>query len=595
MFFKNNPVVYLTKKTWEYSKGNRGNVILYGCLFLVANAINFFEPLVVAFILNMIQERGVNAASLPSLIAGLSLFIILSVSFWIFHGPARVIERKNAFLVRANYKKHLLEGTMNLPAQWHTDHHSGDTIDKIEKGTYALYRYSGSTFEVIETIMRLIGSYFALVYFNLHASYIILFMIIITLNIILRFDKYLMKLYKKLFHAENRISAKIYDIISNITTVIILRVEKLVSRSIVKKIMYPFYTYTRSSKISEFKWFLVSFCSSIMIFLVLASYIYFNVRKGSVVMIGTVYALYGYVQRISGIFYRFAYRYGEIVREGASVKNAEEISDEFKEKKKVKEIDLGGRWKELRIENLNFSYHARKGSVLHLDNISLSIKRKEKIALVGESGSGKTTILKVMRELYEPKNVKVYLDGELLKDDFKAISSDITLVPQDPEIFSTTIKENITLGINHRLDYIKKFTNMACFTDVVNSLPKKFNSSIVEKGVNLSTGEKQRLALARGLMACEDKAIILLDEPTSSVDSKNELQIYHNIFKKFKRKTIISSIHRLHLLHLFDKIYYFKNGKIIASGTFRGLLKTSKEFKKLWEKYNRTEEMNKKK
>jgi ABC-type multidrug transport system fused ATPase/permease subunit len=119
----------------------------------------------------------------------------------------------------------------------------------------------------------------------------------------------------------------------------------------------------------------------------------------------------------------------------------------------------------------------------------------------------------------------------------------------------------------------------------VKKLPNGLKSSIVEKGVNLSGGEKQRLALSRGLLASEDKEIILLDEPTSSVDSKNELLIYQNIFNRFKNKTIISSIHRLHLLPLFDQIYFFKNGKIIASGDYRQLKRRSSEFQMMLRKY----------
>jgi ABC-type multidrug transport system fused ATPase/permease subunit len=105
------------------------------------------------------------------------------------------------------------------------------------------------------------------------------------------------------------------------------------------------------------------------------------------------------------------------------------------------------------------------------------------------------------------------------------------------------------------------------------------DSSIVEKGVNLSGGEKQRLALARGLLASEDKDILLLDEPTSSVDMNNELIIYQNIFEAFKGKTIISSIHRLHMLSLFDTVHFFKNGKIIASGSFDELNQIQRSFK----------------
>lgn len=585
---KGNPIVFLFKKMWEYSKGNRHMVVLYIVLFSLANLMSFIEPLVIAKILNIIQESGANKKTLTPILLYLLAFLGIDLAFWAFHGPARIIERANAFLARANYKKYLLDGTMDLSAEWHTDHHSGDTIDKIEKGTHSLYRFSGSTFEVIETIFRLMGSYIALIYFNLHASYLVFFFVFVTVILIIKFDKYIMNCYKQLNLAENRISAKIFDIISNITTVIILRIEKLVSKSIFKKIMYPFTLYNKTNKINEFKWFLVSMLATLMAITVMGSYIFFNIRAGNVILIGTVFALYEYVRRINTLFFRFAYRYTDIVIHRTRIANAELISNEFKEKIKVKQKILKKNWNEIKINNLNFSYHTEKRKDLHLNNISMNIKRKQRIALVGHSGSGKTTILKVMRDLYTPHQVEVQIDNLKLKHGFKSIEDNITLIPQDPEIFSTTIKENITVGIQHPISYIKKYTNMAQFTRVVNRLPKKWNSNIVEKGVNLSGGEKQRLALARGLLAAENKEIVFLDEPTSSVDSKNELKIYENMFKKFKDKTILSSIHRLHLLHLFDKIYYFRRGKIVAEGSFKSLLKTSLEFKKLWDKYNKT-------
>ena len=178
---------------------------------------------------------------------------------------------------------------------------------------------------------------------------------------------------------------------------------------------------------------------------------------------------------------------------------------------------------------------------------------------------------------------------ERAKRAFIVISDSISLIPQDPEIFSTTIRENITLGVDYTDEEIQIFTDMASFTDVVLRLPKGLESNIVEKGVNLSGGEKQRLALARGLLASQDKDIILLDEPTSSVDFHNELQIYENIFSSLPDKTIISSIHRLHLLSLFDTIFFFKDGKIIAQGNLAQLKKSSTDFKKLRARYLKTQ------
>jgi ABC-type multidrug transport system fused ATPase/permease subunit len=278
--------------------------------------------------------------------------------------------------------------------------------------------------------------------------------------------------------------------------------------------------------------------------------------------------------------------YSATVRKKTALLNSEEISSQFVKILKVKSIDLTSRWKQIEIKNLNFSYHGNDNTDLHLDNVSISIGNGEKIAFVGESGSGKTTMLKIIRELYTPKSIDITLDGKAILGGFTPISENISLIPQDPEIFNSTIKHNITMGHDYKMSVIKKYTDMAMFTEVAERLPKKYESSIVEKGVNLSGGEKQRLALTRGLLASTNKSIILLDEPTSSVDTKNELEIYKNIFNHFKDKTVISSIHRLHLLPLFDKIYLFESGKIIESGSFEELKEKSETFKNMWNKYS---------
>lgn len=581
----NNPVIYLTRQMWKFSKGNRKNVALFFVMFIIANCILFLEPLIFGKVLNIIQTDGITEDSIRNIIFTLALFVVVDIVFWFFHGPARYLEMCNAFLVRKNAKQHLLNGTIGLPSEWHTDHHSGDTIDKIEKATTALYEYSGHTFEVTQTIVRFVSSYIALIYFNIHASYIVLVMLIWIIALILKFDRILTKQWSELHRAENSIAAKIYDVISNITTVIILRIENVVQTSIAKKMMQPFALHKRSRRVDETKWFFVSVSAVVMLFLVLASYIYSHYHAGTPILIGSLYILYGYVQRINDLFFQFAYQYNLIVRQKVAVQNVEIITNEFEKGKPVRELPVPSRWKELQISSLRFSYQSREGGDQHLDDVSVTLRRREKIALIGESGSGKTTFLKIMRGLYEPQHLSLSLDAKKLPHGFQSIRSQIALIPQDPEIFNTTIKENITVGVEHSMTFIKRFATMARFIDVAEKLPKKWESSIVEKGVNLSGGQKQRLALARGLLAGVDKEILLLDEPTSSVDAKNERLIYQNIFTKFKSKTILSTIHRLHLLPMFDRILFFDNGAIIAEGSFEELMQTSPEFRSLWQKY----------
>jgi len=584
--WKSNPLFYLFSKTWHYSEGNQRKVVLYWIMFVVANSIELFcQPLVMAKIIDTIQKQGITLANINFLFGLLMLTLVAELAFWAIHGPARCIERYNAFLVRLNYRKFLLKGVMTLPMEWHTDHHSGDTIDKIEKGTNSLFSFSEDSFQVIYSIVQLVVSYTILAYFSRPAAFIVLGMIIISVWITMRFDKILVGQYEELNRSENNISESVFDSISNITTVIILRVEKLVFGAIMRKVEKPFELFKRNQRLSEIKWFLTSVTCTVMVIIVMGVYFWQHIGVGQGVAIGSVYLLMNYLNKISELFFRFTSMYSDILKGKSRVMNSEELTKDFKTENFTNHV-LPRTWQRLDVAGLDFSYYGEGNGDRHLENVSMSLSRGERIALVGESGSGKTTILKIMRDLYRPQHMKLMVDGRVIPDGFGGVSRAIALVPQNPEIFATTILENITLGADYDINSVMHFTDMACFTDVVGGLPNGFNSSIKEKGVNLSGGQQQRLALARGLLACHDKDIVLLDEPTSSLDTGTEMRVYGNIFREFQDKTIVSSIHRLHLLPLFHKIYFFSNGQIIASGSLNELLMQCPEFQELWRQYN---------
>lgn len=589
MALRDNPIIFLSRKLWEFSAGNRRKVILYIVMLIVANAIGTAEPFIIAKILDVIQFEGVTHANISYLLLLASSFVVLQIAFWIFWGPARVMEITNAFLARAKYKLFLLEGTLALPAAWHAEHHSGDTIDKIEKGTNGLYRFGSDTFQILQGIIKLVSAFVILSFFSLGSGAIVLAMIVLTIFLVLKFDARIIRQYDEINRADNAIAAKVFDVISNVTTVIILRIEHLVTKAIAKKIYQPMKIFHRNTVINESKWTAVSLSGSIMVALVLGMYFYSSLMSGTAVVIGTVYLLWSYVMRVTDVFFNFTYQYGDFVQQKTAVMNAERLARDFQKVKTVAGIRVGAPWNVLDIQNLSFSYHTDDGADLHLDDVSMRITRGERIAVIGESGSGKSTFLKLLRGLYPSKDAKIFLDGKALRNGIEKLSAQIALIPQDPEIFATTIRENVTMGVDHPMAVVKKFSDMARFTSVAERLPQQWESSIVEKGVNLSGGEKQRLALARGLLACADKSIVLLDEPTSSIDMKNEMHIYESIFKAFKDKTVISSIHRLHLLREFDSIYYFERGRIVASGSLDELLKTSEKFQALWKKYQETQ------
>lgn len=585
----NSPVVYLWRKMYQYAGYRKKNINIATAMFILATIASALQPLVFASFLNFMQNNILTMQNLPHSFYLLLIFLFLEGVFWILWGPARIIEQKSAFIVRKNYKEYLLKGAMDLPLSWHADHHSGDTIDKIEKGTTAIFSFSGGSFKFIQAFVKLIISFSVLIYFSIFTALIMLVISFITFFVMYLYDKKLVPGYRVVNKLENKIAAKVYDVISNITTVIILRIENLVFKSISKSIDTPFYQFKENILNNEKKWAWASMFGQVSIVLVISIYLFLHVKSGGAILIGSIYILYTYADKVKDTFFSFAQLYSDTEKWKANIYNAEEISKDFIKDELSINKHLPKEWSFISIKNLSFSYHEAEHSDLHLDNINLSFKKGEKIAVIGESGGGKTTFLKLFRGLYFPRSVVLEVDDKIQEQNFNSISDSVSLIPQDPEIFSTTIRENITLGVDHSDEEISIFTDISAFSEVVARLPKGLDSNIVEKGVNLSGGEKQRLALARGLLASEDKDIVLFDEPTSSVDFHNELKIYENIFKAMPKKTIISSIHRLHLLSLFDNIYFFKGGKIVANGNLDQLKQESKDFQELWERYLKTQ------
>ncbi len=589
---KNNPLVSLFRALWQYSLSNRRTVALFWCMFVLNEAVNIVvQPLLTAKILNSIQShQGVNEGNLLTLFGYLGLMLGATLFFWMLHGPGRILERSNAFKARIEYRKFLLGGVMNLPLEWQAEHHSGDTIDKIKEGTGALFDFGSSTFVILYSLTRLLVCFGILAYHSHLAVLIALSMMLVSAWIIMRFDRVLIPQYRDLSRAENKISESVTDATGNISTVIILRVEKVVFNAIVKKLEKPYELFVTNIKLSEWKWCLTNLCCRIMVCLSLGVYFWQQSRSHAVFEIGVYYLLLSYLERVSDLFNRFCEMYGDIVIRRTRVMNAEDLSKDFKKTTSFANHVLPKKWQKLEIRDLSFSYHGEEGDT-HLDDISLSLERGKRYACIGESGSGKTTLLKLIRDLHHPQKLSLSVDGVTIPDGFAGISRAIALVPQNPEIFKNTILWNIGVGADYDSALVTQCTNMACFTSVVATLPNGLESSIKERGVNLSGGQQQRLALARGLLACHDKDIVLLDEPTSSLDTATEMQVYQNIFEGLTGKTIISSIHRLHLLPLFDKIYLFDKGKIIAKGTLRGLLASSPEFQTLWSNYSKYQEV----
>lgn len=244
------------------------------------------------------------------------------------------------------------------------------------------------------------------------------------------------------------------------------------------------------------------------------------------------------------------------------------------EKIKIEKIDG-----DIELNNITFRYGSRSPV---LNNISIKIPKGKKVALVGESGSGKTTISKLLLKYYTPEEGKIIINGYNIEElDLYNLRENISYVPQNVELFSGSIRENITLGkSNASYEEIKGACENAGCKEFIEKLPGKYDTFLEEAGGGLSGGEKQRIAMARALI--KKPSFLILDEATSNLDFISEAKIFDTLFKKGKNITMLMIAHRLSTIRSCDIIYVMDKGKIVEEGDHESLLKKKGYYYKLY-------------
>lgn len=232
---------------------------------------------------------------------------------------------------------------------------------------------------------------------------------------------------------------------------------------------------------------------------------------------------------------------------------------------------------EIAIKNLSFQYEERR----IIDDLSLSIKKGEKIAFVGESGSGKSTLIKILLGLLKYNQGEVRLgDMELSGICLNDLYDRVSYLSQDAPVFDGTIKENLVFEKKVSEEQMLDALSEVQLSHLVENLAEGLNTEIDEKGTCLSGGEKQRLALAR--LWFEDSELVILDEATSAMDNLTEENVMKSVMQKMEDKTVIAIAHRLNSIAGFDRIILFREGKIVGQGTFEELLRTDSYFMDLY-------------
>jgi ABC-type multidrug transport system fused ATPase/permease subunit len=223
----------------------------------------------------------------------------------------------------------------------------------------------------------------------------------------------------------------------------------------------------------------------------------------------------------------------------------------------------------IRFEDVSFAYDEAR-PILH--NISLEVEPGKTLALVGPTGAGKTTLAGLIPRFFDPTHGRVLIDGQDVRDmQLASLRAQVSLVPQEAFLFPFTVAENIAYGRpTASLHEIETAARGANAHDFICRLPNGYDTVLGERGATLSGGERQRIAIARALL--KDSGILILDEPTSAVDSETEEAVIAALRNLVRGRTTLIIAHRLTTVRHADRIVVMQDGRIVESGSYETVI-----------------------
>ena len=551
------------------------------CLIL-AKVASVYTPLIL----------GRSVDSLTELSSGVNLLMLIPIALIISYGVARIASLTFEGMRDALFSKvsqhairevslTIFKHLHSLSLQFHLNRQTGALskfIDRGTKGIDFLLRYV--IFNVVPTFIEII--LVTIILLNLYGYFYALITIItITIYVILTFaiTQWRVQFRRDMNSADNSVSTKMIDSLLNFETVKYFNNENHEFNRLdvsLKKYELAANKSRHSLSLLNIAQIIV-IMSGITIMLVMTA---FGIRSNDI-SIGGFVVINAYMLQLYQPLNFLGSVYREIQQSLVDMENMFNLLDEkSKVKDSLKQLKINSKT-EIKFSNISFGYDERRTVI---KDISFEVPNGKKVAIVGPTGAGKSTISRLLFRFYDPTNGSIYINDENINSISQhSLRKIIGVVPQDTVLFNDTIHYNISYGDPKASeDDIINAAKNADIHDFVISLPDGYETIVGERGLKLSGGEKQRVAIARTFL--KNPKILFFDEATSALDSTTEKEIQKNLENMSKDKTTLIIAHRLSTAAYADNIIVLDKGSIIEQGSHNYLLDLKGKYFEMWEK-----------
>ena len=562
------------KKTWHYEKKNKKNIIILIIMELLMIIVRIVIPLISAK-----KIIYLTSSTFDKLVYVCIMIFLTETMYNVF----RFFGSKHLIITYMNSQNSMQldigKNILKLENECLDKNGSGKFVQRLTNDVYKIPSIFVSFVQCLSDVIREVGIYIAIFIINKEICCIVLLLLIFKTEVEKTRTRKINEKEKELRKTTDRITTFVTEMIRGSRDVKMLNAEKGFLTKVkhdTDQLNADRYEKQNVDRVYTFARGLISDIEDLVLILAIVLFI-----KLGRIDITLAIVIYNYFNNTGSLSYVIGILLEQVKDFNLSCSRVYEILDESVYKKEhfgTTHIDnVKG---EFEFKNVCFKYDANDV----LKNISFKVHQNQTVAFVGKSGSGKTTIFNLLCKMYEVNSGEITIDGininELDKD---SIRGNITIISQSPYIFNVSIVDNFKLVKSDvTLKEIKEACKIACLDEYIESLPDKYNTIIGEGGINLSGGEKQRLAIARALI--QNTKIILFDEATSALDNETQDKISTAINSMRDDYTILIIAHRLSTVISADKILYLEDGHIEAEGTHKELLKNCKGYKKLYEK-----------